>query len=141
MFTGVIRVCSLHAIFWTFRAVINIGQKGNFFMKGHQNFFFPFWVFFHEHSWITGLQGKGESISLTPHYGHSFQRRLGISWVITAESSHLHIASSWTWTGNLKFPSASCQPLSYTPLNGLEYDLPWESISCWSSIRFIFYIL
>ena len=26
------------------------------------------WVFFHEHSRITGLQGKGEGISLTPNY-------------------------------------------------------------------------
>ena len=31
-------------------------------------FFFFFWVFFHEHSRITGLQGKGEGISLTTHY-------------------------------------------------------------------------
>ena len=31
-------------------------------------FFFPIWVFFHEHSRITGLQGKGESITLAPHY-------------------------------------------------------------------------
>ena len=26
-------------------------------------FFFSIWVFFHEHSRITGLQGKGEGIS------------------------------------------------------------------------------
>ena len=31
-------------------------------------FFFSIWVFFHEHSRITRLQGKGEGISLTPHY-------------------------------------------------------------------------
>ena len=30
--------------------------------------FFSIWVFFHDHSRITGLQGKGEVISLTPHY-------------------------------------------------------------------------
>ena len=30
--------------------------------------FFSIWVFFHEHSRITGLQGKGKGISLTPHY-------------------------------------------------------------------------
>ena len=29
--------------------------------------FFSIWVFFHNHSRITGLQGKGEDISLTPH--------------------------------------------------------------------------
>ena len=31
-------------------------------------FFFSILVFFHEHSRMTGLQGKGEGISLTPHY-------------------------------------------------------------------------
>ena len=30
--------------------------------------FFSIWVLFHEHSQITGLQGKGEGISLTPHH-------------------------------------------------------------------------
>ena len=30
--------------------------------------FLSIWVFFHEHSRTTGLQGKGEGISLTPHY-------------------------------------------------------------------------
>ena len=29
-------------------------------------FFFSIWVFFHNHSRITGLQGKGEGISLAP---------------------------------------------------------------------------
>ena len=56
--------------------------------------FFSIWVFFHKHSQITGLQGKGESISLTPHYCfHLLHRHLDISWVITAASSPLHIAS------------------------------------------------
>ena len=31
-------------------------------------FFFYIWVSFHDHSRITGLQGKGEGISLTSHY-------------------------------------------------------------------------
>ena len=70
-------------------------------------FFFPIWVFFYEHSRITGLQRKGEGISLTPHYQfHSLHRHLDISRTITAESSPLHIASSRTRTGNLWFPSA-----------------------------------
>ena len=71
-------------------------------------FFFSMWVFFHEHSRITGLQGKGEGISLTPQY-HSppLHRHLDISRAITPESSPLHIASSRTRTGNLWFPSAS----------------------------------
>ena len=41
-------------------------------------FFYIFfmWVFFHEHSRITGLQGKGEGISLTPHYHfHTLHRQ------------------------------------------------------------------
>ena len=71
-------------------------------------FFFSIWVFFHDHSRITGLQGKGEGISLTPHYQfHPLHRHLDISRVITAGSSPLHIASSRTRTGNLWFPSAS----------------------------------
>ena len=71
-------------------------------------FFFSMWVFFHERSRITGLQGKGEGISLTPHYHfHPLHRHLDISRAITAESSPLHIAISRTRTGNLWFPSAS----------------------------------
>ena len=59
--------------------------------------FFSIWVFFHEHSRMTGLQGKGEGISLTPHYHfHPLHRQLDISRAITAESSPLHIASSRT---------------------------------------------
>ena len=30
--------------------------------------FFSIWVFFRNHSQITGFQGKGEGIPLTPHY-------------------------------------------------------------------------
>ena len=38
---------------------------------------FSILVFFHEHSRITGLQGKGEGISLTPHYHfHPLHRHL-----------------------------------------------------------------
>ena len=70
--------------------------------------YFSMWIFIHEHSRITGLQGKGEGISLTPHYHfHPPHGHLGISWAITAESSPLHIASNRTRTGNLWFPSAS----------------------------------
>ena len=74
----------------------------------HYYIFFSIWVFFHDHSRITGLQGKGEGISVTPHYHfHPLHRHLDISRAITAESSPLHIASSRTRTGNLWFPSAS----------------------------------
>ena len=65
-------------------------------------FFFSIGVFFHDHLRITGLQGKGEDISLTPHYLlYPLHRHLDISWAITAESSPLHIGSSRTQTGNL----------------------------------------
>ena len=64
-------------------------------------FFFTIWVFFHDHSRITGLQGKGEGISLTPHYHfHPLHTHLDISRAIVAESSPLHIAKSRTQTGN-----------------------------------------
>ena len=74
-------------------------------------FFFTIWVFIHKHSQITGPQGKGEGISLTPYYHfHLLHRHLNISQAITAESSPLHIASSRNWTRDLWFPSASCYP-------------------------------
>ena len=70
--------------------------------------FFSIWVFFHEHSQITGLQRKGEGISLTPQYHfHPLHRHLDISRAISAESSPLHIGSSRTQTGNHWFLSAS----------------------------------
>ena len=57
---------------------------------------------------ITGQQGKGEGIYLTPLYHfHPLHRDSDISRAITAESSPLHIADSRTRTGNLWFPSAS----------------------------------
>ena len=68
--------------------------------------FFSIWVFSYRRSRITGLQGKGEGISLTPHF-HPLHRHLGITRTTTAESSPLSVASSRTRTGNLWFPSAS----------------------------------
>ena len=57
---------------------------------------------------ITGLEGKGEDISLTPHYHfHLLHRHLDISRAITEEISPLDIVSSRTRTGNLWFPSAN----------------------------------
>ena len=70
-------------------------------------FFFSIWIFFHDHSRITGLQGKGKGISITPHYHfHPLHRHLDISKTITTESSPLQIGSSRTRTGNLWLPSA-----------------------------------
>ena len=42
-----------------------ISFNGTFFFVC---FFFSIWIFFHDHSRITGLQGKGEGLSLTPYY-------------------------------------------------------------------------
>ena len=49
-------------------------------------YYFSLRVFFHNHSRITELQGKGEGISLTPHYHfHPLHRHLDISRTITAD--------------------------------------------------------
>ena len=73
-----------------------------------QYLFFFYLVFFSQPLLTTGLQGKGEGISLTLHYHfHSLHRYLDISREITAESSPLHIGSSRTRTGNLWFGSAN----------------------------------
>ena len=54
--------------------------------------FFSIRLFFYDHSRISGLQGKGECVSLTPHYHfYPFQRHSGISRVIAAEGTHLCI--------------------------------------------------
>ena len=75
---------------------------------GNVSHFFSAWVFFHEHSRVTGLHEKGEGISLTPQYHfHALYRHFDISRAITAESSPLHIASSRNQTGNLWFLSTS----------------------------------
>ena len=76
------------------------------------------WAFFHEHSRITGLQGKGEGISLTPHYHfHSLHGHLDISRAIAAKSSPLHIAGSRTRTGE---PLISERKSLTTKLRALE---------------------
>ena len=68
--------------------------------------FFYLGVSFHGHSRITGIQRKGEGISLTPHYHfHPLQGYVDIGLAITAGSSALHIAN--TRTGSLWFSSAS----------------------------------
>ena len=57
-------------------------------------FFFSIWVFFIDHSRITWPQGKGEGISLTPHYHfHALHRHFDISRAIIVKSSPLHIDS------------------------------------------------
>ena len=52
-------------------------------------FFFLSGFFFQKHSRITGLQGKGKGISLTPHYHfHPLHRYLDISRQLL-QSAHL----------------------------------------------------
>ena len=47
----------------------NVGVIGRSEMDcAKRRFFFTIGVFFHDHSRITGLQGKGEGISITPHF-------------------------------------------------------------------------
>ena len=98
-------------LYHAFRIYSNINYIENMINrkdKMTERIFFSIWVFFHEHSRFTRQQGKVEAISLTPlYYFHPLHRHLDISRVIAAESSPLHIASSWTRTGNLWFPSTS----------------------------------
>ena len=69
---------------------------------------FSIWLFFHDHSRFTGLQGKVEGISLTPQcHFKPFHRHLDFSRAITADSLPLRIGSSQTQTGNLWFQSVS----------------------------------
>ena len=69
------------------------------------SYFFFIWIFFHDHSRITGLQGKKEDIFLSPLYHlHPLHRHLHINQAITAESSSLYRAGNQTWTGNPLFP-------------------------------------
>ena len=51
------------------------------------------WVFFHEHSLITGQQGKREGIYLSPHYHfHPLRRHLDVSRAINID---------WYWCGKI----------------------------------------
>ena len=63
-------------------------RKATVIFRCHPVFvFFSIRVFFHNHLRITGLQGKREGISLTPHYHfHLLHRNLEISQAITADS-------------------------------------------------------
>ena len=61
----------------------------------HPADFFSIRVFFHNYSWITGLQGKEEGISLTPHHQfYLLHRQLDISWMIPTENPPL-LDSNW----------------------------------------------
>ena len=106
--------------------------------------FFSVWVFFHDHSRITGLQGKGEVISLTPLYDfHPLHRHLDITRAITTESSHLHIGSSRT-----RFISTVGLFLQFVA--GLQLPFSWHFLiflktpsacCCWKKYFEIIFIL
>ena len=72
------------------------------------DFFFFFYLGFLSRTFtIHRTAGEGGGIYLTPLYHfHPLRGHLDIGRTITAESSHLRIASSRTRTGNLWFPSA-----------------------------------
>ena len=93
------------------------------YMKSIRHHFFLSGVFLHEQSRVSGKQRKEEAISLTPLYHfHPLLRHLGISRVTAAEGSPLHMTSSRTRAGNLWFPSASHESLSYVLLKGLRFN-------------------
>ena len=63
---------------------------------------------FMNHTTSGEVEGVKGDISLPPQYHfHPLHRRLEIVRANAAESSPLHVGSSWTRTGNLWFPSAS----------------------------------
>ena len=63
----------------------------------------------------TAGEGGGHFFTLHHHF-HPLHRQLNISRATTAGRPPLHIGSSRIRTGNLWFPSANRQPLSYVPL-------------------------
>ena len=73
---------------------------------------------------------KGEGISVIFLYHlYSFHRHLDVihvSRAFAADSASLHITTSFTRTGNLCFPSASRELLSYAPLKA-TYTVFWTN--------------
>ena len=90
--------------------IINEKRKKNQhkLMKDERKPFFFYVGFLSQTFTNYKTAGKGDGISLAPHYYfHPIHRYLDISQMIAAESSPLLIASSWTRTRNLWFPSTS----------------------------------
>ena len=97
--------------FWMFKLCYVQMFQDFPFLQPLLDFFLSIWVSFHGHSRVTGLQEKGEDISITLHYHfHLLYRHLDVSQAIAAESSPLHIVSSRTWSRNLWFPKGSKSP-------------------------------
>ena len=78
------------------------------YLISHQSFLSGFsFIYIHI---SQDLRGRGRVISLTPYcHFHPFLRYLDINLAITAESSLLHVANSWTRTWNSWFVSTSHQ--------------------------------
>ena len=83
--------------------------------------FFLSGFFFHEHSRIAGLQGKGEDISLTPHYHfHPLHRHWDISRTISAEKCQVFYLSF------NKAMTLNCSSLSITAGKVYFYRKYWN---------------
>ena len=69
---------------------LKVKHRSGVFIVSFENIlqlFFFYLGFFHKHSQITGLQGKGKDISLTPHYHfHPLHRHLA-RWLL--QRAHL----------------------------------------------------
>ena len=88
---------------------LQIAQVTLYTKKDFNFFVLPGFSFTTIHESQDCRQRMEWGLSLIPHYHfHSLHRHIDISRVIVAESVPLHIASSWTRTGNHWFPCASC---------------------------------
>ena len=87
-----IRILLKSFSFWDIENVKSKSQP-RYAYKLYGYYFFSNWVFFYEH--------------LRNYHLHPLHRHLDISRAITAETLPLHIASSWTWNGNLWLLSAN----------------------------------
>ena len=98
----------MFAVPWCNRYILPLRRLRNFDVSIHLRCTFIYLDFLSRTFAITGAQGKGQAVSMTPAFHfHPFHRHLDINRVITAESSPLHKASSRTQIENLRFPSTS----------------------------------
>ena len=68
-------------------------------------------------------KGRGRPFLIPLYHFHLLHEHLHIHGMITAESSPLHMASCWTWTGNHWFSFSSVavlQLLNHKPKNFLK---------------------
>ena len=90
-------------------------------------FFFSSWVFFQDHSRISGLQWKGEDIPLTsPLHLYLLYRHLYISWVITAKSSR-SAPHRYQTDSNWELLVSECKLLT-TKLHSIKFHQLQETV-------------